>query len=97
VFTGFDSEISGFSLTSNAPQFKNFDNTDYSFTKNSITLNFAGVDPSNNNAEMIFSIATQSAGPVPGNSVPEPTTVALLGLGLGLLGFAASRRDVAKK
>ncbi len=96
VFSGFDDAISGFTLTSNAPQFKNFDTNNFSLNiNNSITLNFAGVAPANDNAQLIFSIITKPTTPAPGNAIPEPASAALLGL--GLLAFAGARRKFAKK
>lgn len=61
-----------------------FDLSDLSFTSNGAQTEFATVTL----------LKLPGAGPAAGET-PEPGTVALLGL--GLLGFAASRRKVAKK
>lgn len=47
-----------------------------------------------NGASSEYKSGDPTDNPVPPTSIPEPTTVALLGL--GLLGFAASRRTLAK-
>lgn len=95
VFTGFADPVSAFRLELNAPKFNNFDETDYSFNPTSITLNLSGIQPQNDNARLIFSFVPASQGGGTGNNVPEPATVALLGL--GLLGVAASRRRAGKR
>lgn len=94
VFSGFNDQISSFTMIKNAPQFQNFDAKSYSFNATSITLDFAGVTPSNEQARLIFGINMPSSGGN-GNNVPEPATVALLGL--GLLGVAAARRKAGKR
>jgi hypothetical protein len=95
VFSKFDDLTTGFTLISNSPQFKDFGPSDYSFNAGSLTLNFAGVEPANENAELVFGIVASPAIPPASNDVPEPATVALLGL--GLLSIAASRRKFSKK
>ena len=95
VFTGFADPVSTFALVTNAPKFNNFQETNFSFDATSITLNLSGIQPQNDQARLIFSFVPTSQDGGAGNNVPEPTTVALLGL--GLLGVAAARRKAGKR
>lgn len=96
VFSGFTDTITGVTSASEqnfGTSGKNDFVNDLAFTAHSITFDLDGGSSQNKNSTLVFNIATTPAGGG-GNSVPEPTTVALLGL--GLLGFAASRRKSAK-
>lgn len=94
VFSGFDDKITELKVIKDTPKFNNFDAGDFflNTSDNSITLNFSGVRPQNNESTFIAGIAT-SAG-APAASVPEPTTIALFGL--GLLAVTAFRRKSGK-
>lgn len=94
VFSGFDGVITGLSIASNGPQFDGTVVSNPSFTAHSITLDFSAAKAQNNNATLVFNIAMAGA-PAQGGEVPEPGTVAIIGL--GLLGLAASRRKFAKR
>jgi hypothetical protein len=94
VFSGFDDTITGVTFLSEqnfGPGDIDF-KSDLQFTAHSITFNLSGGSSQNQNSSLVFNIST----PAIAAAVPEPTTVALLGLGLGLLGFAASRRKSPK-
>ncbi|WP_194714378.1 PEP-CTERM sorting domain-containing protein [Noviherbaspirillum soli] len=95
VFSGFDETITGLTLSSNSPKFNNFGDTDYVLNSvtNTISFDFSGVSPQNSNSTLVFNIGTP--GSTSSSNVPEPATVALLGL--GLLGAAAARRDAGKR
>lgn len=95
VFSGFNETITGLTFGSNSPRFNNFGASDYFLdtTTNTIGFDFSGVSPQNSQATLVFNIATP--GGTTANDVPEPATVALLGL--GLLGFAAARRKAGKR
>ena len=92
VFSGFDDTITNMTVASNMGFGTDLTN-DFRFTAHSITLDFDGGSTQNKNSTLVFNIATTPAGGG-GNAVPEPTTVALLGL--GMFGVAASRRNSAK-
>jgi hypothetical protein len=94
TFSGFDDVITGLTLQSNDPKFDNFVASNYSFGAHSITLDFSGIQAQNKNSTLVFNIALAPDASVPGASVPEPTSVALIGL--GLFGVAVSRRKSGK-
>ena len=94
VFAGFDDTITNVALTSE----QNFGSgkadfiNDFSFTAHSLTFSLQGGSSQNKNSALVFNITTA---PAQVTSVPEPTTVALLGL--ALMGVATSRGKLAKK
>jgi threonine dehydrogenase-like Zn-dependent dehydrogenase len=94
VFSGFDDVITGLSLESNSPKFDGSVVDNFSFTAHSITIDFSAAKAQNNNASLVLNIATAGAS-AQGSDVPEPGSVAIIGL--GLLGLAASRRKFAKR
>lgn len=93
VFTGFDDTITSFAW---APENNNLISGitagDLSFANHSLSVRVHAGSPRNVNSELDFNI--NAPAPVPSTSIPEPTSVALLGL--GLLGFAAARRKSVK-
>jgi hypothetical protein len=99
VFSGFTDTITKMTFNTNASTGFGTDLTsDFSITAHSISLDFDGGSSQNKNAKLVFDITTiptvvTPPAPPAGGTVPEPATTALLGL--GLLGFAASRRKSA--
>jgi hypothetical protein len=88
TFGGFDEIIKSFSLTSNTGFSANFI-TDYSFTSDSITLNmdFGLVTNSQQGDVAVFNINSNA-------EVPEPTSLALIGLALAGVS-CVRRRNIA--
>jgi hypothetical protein len=102
VFSGFDNVITGFSMsplnTTGNNGFTGFSASDLTFGPHSIALNIGAGFVQNKNSTIAFDLLSTSAVPVPpagsefsepGSEVPEPTSIALLGL--GLLAVAAAR------
>jgi hypothetical protein len=79
-------DITGVTIVKNS--LKGFDSSDISFTQDSISLNFSGITYSNVFVKVNVDFgSTRSAR----SAVPEPSIIALFGLGLAGLGLARRR------
>ena len=81
VFSGFDQTITGLSIASNTG-FSGSIVNNFSFTSNSITFDFNPSSQRTADSVLVFNI----------QQVPEPATLALLGLGLAGLGFSRRKQ-----
>ena len=87
VFSGFNDPITSFSIASNTG-FTGSIVDNFSFTSNSITLDMSSASSGGSNTELVFDInGSGTTAPV-----PEPGTIALLGLGMAGLAIFGKRR-----
>ncbi|WP_367847008.1 PEP-CTERM sorting domain-containing protein [Rhodoferax sp. WC2427] len=84
TFSGFDVPITGLSLLSNTG-FSGDMLSDFSFTSDSITIHWNNGNASNA-GKLVFAISSGA------NAVPEPGSLALLGLGLAVLAATRKRK-----